>query len=60
MVEQILAHNGINVGLHIPDFVYPLPEYVLQIELPKGWKIPKFTKFVGDTSESFVEHVTRY
>lgn len=35
-------------------------EYVLQIELPKGWKIPKFTKFVGDTSESNVEHIARY
>ncbi|PNX60740.1 hypothetical protein L195_g052085, partial [Trifolium pratense] len=26
-------------------------------ELPRGWKIPKFTKFAGDTTESTVEHV---
>jgi hypothetical protein len=25
-----------------------------------GWKIPKFTKFDKDTSESTVEHITRY
>ena len=37
-----------------------LPEYVLQTELPRGWKVPKFTKFVGDTSESIVEQVARY
>ncbi|MCH79898.1 hypothetical protein A2U01_0000659 [Trifolium medium] len=28
-------------------------------ELPRGWKIPKFTKFTGDTSESTVEHIAR-
>jgi hypothetical protein len=33
---------------------------VLQTELPRDWKIPKFTKFDKDTSESTVEHITRY
>jgi len=33
---------------------------VLQSELSRGYKIPKFTKFAGDTSESTVEHVARY
>jgi len=33
---------------------------VLQFELPRGYKIPKFTKFAGDTSESTVKHITRY
>jgi len=33
---------------------------VLQSELPRGYKIPKFTKFAGDTSESTVEHILRY
>lgn len=60
IVENILSQNGLNVGLHRPNFVSPLTEYVLQIELPKGWKVPKFTKFVGDTSESDVEHIARY
>lgn len=55
MVERILAHNGLNINLHRPNFVS-----VLHIELPRGWKIPKFTKFTGDTNESIVEHVVRY
>lgn len=36
MVEQILAQNGLNIGLHRPKFVFPLFEYVLQNELPRG------------------------
>ncbi|XP_045797576.1 uncharacterized protein LOC123891716 [Trifolium pratense] len=60
LVETILTQNGFNVGLHRPNFVSPLSEYVLQTELPRGWKIPKFTKFAGDTTESTVEHVARF
>ncbi|XP_045830864.1 uncharacterized protein LOC123922163 [Trifolium pratense] len=60
MVETILALNGLNVGLHRPNFVSTFSEYVLQTELPTGWKIPKFTKFAGDTSESTVKHIARY
>lgn len=26
----------------------------------KTWKVPKFTKIYGDTSESTVEHIERY
>ncbi|PNX57035.1 hypothetical protein L195_g050193, partial [Trifolium pratense] len=33
--------------------------YIGQTELPRGWKIPRFTKFAGDTSESTVEHISR-
>ncbi|CAJ2668523.1 unnamed protein product [Trifolium pratense] len=46
--------------VHWPNFISPLSEYVLQTELPRGWKIPKFTKFAGDTTESTVEHVARF
>ncbi|KAK2456809.1 hypothetical protein QL285_004146 [Trifolium repens] len=60
LVETILAQNGLNIGMHRPHFVSALSEYVLQTELPRGWKIPKFTKFAGDTSESTVEHIARY
>lgn len=52
-----LAHNGLNLGLHRPKFVSALSDYVLMIELPRGRKILKFTKFAGDTNESIVEHV---
>ncbi|WJX89442.1 hypothetical protein P8452_71441 [Trifolium repens] len=60
LVETILAQNGLNIGMHRPHFVSALSEHVLQTELPRGWKIPKFTKFAGDTSESTVEHIARY
>src|SRR4051812_2388097 len=60
VVEQILVQNGINVGLHRPNFVSPLSEYVRQTELPRGWKVPKFTKFAGETGELTVEHIARF
>src|SRR4051812_34262749 len=60
VVEQILVQNGINVGLHRPNFASPLSEYVRQTELPRGWKVPKFTKFAGETGESTVEHIARF
>ncbi|MCH92837.1 hypothetical protein A2U01_0013780, partial [Trifolium medium] len=60
MVETILAQNGLNMSLHRPNFVSALSEYVLQTELPRNGKIPKLTKFAGDTNESTVEHITRF
>ncbi|PNX90436.1 hypothetical protein L195_g046560 [Trifolium pratense] len=36
LVETILTQNGFNVALHMPNFVSPLSEYVLQTELPRG------------------------
>ncbi|KEH16963.1 hypothetical protein MTR_0059s0080 [Medicago truncatula] len=58
LVENIMAQNGLNIGLHRPNFVSPLLKLVLRSKLPRGYKIPKFTKFEGDTSES--EHIARY
>jgi hypothetical protein len=55
-----MAQNGLNIGLHRPNFVSPLSKLVLHSKLPSGYKIPKFTKFACDTSESTVENITRY
>jgi hypothetical protein len=60
VVEALLAQNGFNMGLHRPNFMSALSEYVLETELPRNWKVPKFTKFVGETNESTVEHIARY
>ncbi|XP_050896886.1 uncharacterized protein LOC127103689 [Lathyrus oleraceus] len=60
MIERIMARNGVNVGLHRPNYSSILSDYILQTEFPRGLKVPKFTKFSGDTSESTVEHVARY
>ena len=59
LVENIMAQNGLHIGLHRPNFVSPLSKLILQSELPRGYKIPKFTKFAGDTSESTVEHIAQ-
>ncbi|XP_058784459.1 uncharacterized protein LOC131659265 [Vicia villosa] len=60
MIERIMTQNGLNTGLRRPNYTSPLLYYVLQTELPRGCKIPKFTKFSGDTSESTTEHIARY
>ena len=52
-----MAQNDLNIGLHRPNFLYLLSEYVLHTKLLRGWKVPKFTKFDGDTSGSTFEHI---
>jgi len=32
----------------------------LMSESPRNWKVPKFTKFVGETNESTVKHIAQY
>ncbi|XP_050878292.1 uncharacterized protein LOC127082107 [Lathyrus oleraceus] len=60
MIERIMTQNGLNTGLRRTNYSSPLSEYVLQTKLPRGCKIPKFTKFSEDTSESTIEHIARY
>ncbi|XP_050909154.1 uncharacterized protein LOC127122925 [Lathyrus oleraceus] len=60
IVKRIMARNGVNFGLRRPNYTSPASEYILQAEAPPRTKIPKFTKFVGDTTESTVEHMARY
>lgn len=36
MVEHILAQNDLNVGLHRPNYVCHLLEYIWNTELPRG------------------------
>lgn len=44
----------------MPNSISTLSEYVLKTKHPRGWKIPKFTKFAGDTSESTIKHISQY
>ena len=55
-----MARNGINTILQRPTYSSPLFKYTLQTENPRGWKIPKYTKFGGESGESTVEHIARY
>ena len=60
IAKHVLVQNGLNVGLHRPNYTSPLSEYVRQAKFPRGCKVPKFTKFADDTSHSTVEHVAWY
>ncbi|XP_058758980.1 uncharacterized protein LOC131632215 [Vicia villosa] len=60
IVERIMARNGMNTSLQRPTYSSPLSVYIVQTEKPKGWKIPKYTKFGGETIESTVKHIARY
>src|ERR1051325_984267 len=59
IVERIMTRNGMNT-MPRPTYSSPLSEYILQTKKPRGWKIPKYTKFGGETGESTVEHIARY
>lgn len=34
MVKQILTHNGLNVGLHMPNFIYALSDMSWKLNFP--------------------------
>jgi len=48
------------MGFRRPNFTSALSEYVLMTEFPRNWKVPKFTKFDGESNESTVKHIAKY
>ncbi|XP_050898024.1 uncharacterized protein LOC127104928 [Lathyrus oleraceus] len=36
IVERVMDQNGVNMSLQRPNYTYPLSEYMLQTELPRG------------------------
>ncbi|XP_050919014.1 uncharacterized protein LOC127136510 [Lathyrus oleraceus] len=60
IVERIMARNGMGSTLQRPLYASPLAEFILQAEAPRGMKVPKYTKFGGESGESTIEHVARY
>nr|KYP53627.1 Retrovirus-related Pol polyprotein from transposon opus [Cajanus cajan] len=61
IVERVLNRHGFEVGRNErPYFVSTFPDYITQVELPRGAKVPKFLKFSGELDESTVEHIARY
>jgi hypothetical protein len=60
IVERIMARNGMGATLQRPLYASPLAEFSLQAEAPRGIKVPKYTKFGGESGESAIEHVARY
>ncbi|XP_050919793.1 uncharacterized protein LOC127137367 [Lathyrus oleraceus] len=60
IVERIMARNGMSATLQRPLYVSRLAEFILQAKAPRGMKVPKYTKFGGESGESTIEHVARY
>jgi hypothetical protein len=60
IIERIMARNGMGATLQRPLYASPLAEFILQAEAPRGMKVPKYTKFGGESGESTIEHVARY
>ncbi|XP_050897107.1 uncharacterized protein LOC127103915 [Lathyrus oleraceus] len=58
--QRIMARNGMSATLQRPIYASPLAEFILQTEAPRGMKVPKYTKFGGESSESIIEHIARY
>ncbi|XP_050876662.1 uncharacterized protein LOC127080385 [Lathyrus oleraceus] len=55
-----MARNGMGATLQRPLYASPLAEFILQAEAPRGMKVPKYTKFGGESGESTIEHVAIY
>ncbi|XP_058741204.1 uncharacterized protein LOC131613563 [Vicia villosa] len=60
IVERTMGRNGMSATLQRPLYAFPLVQFILQIELPKGTKAPKYTKFEGGSGESKIEYIARY
>ncbi|XP_050874882.1 uncharacterized protein LOC127078469 [Lathyrus oleraceus] len=55
-----MARNGMSATLQRPLYASPLAEFILQTEAPRGMKVPKYTKFGGESGESITKHIARY
>ncbi|XP_050895158.1 uncharacterized protein LOC127101751 [Lathyrus oleraceus] len=60
VTRWIMARNGMGATLQRPLYASPLAEFILQAEAPRGTKVPKYTKFGGESGESTIEHVAKY
>ncbi|KAM1353003.1 hypothetical protein ACFX2H_032534 [Malus domestica] len=61
MIEvQRMIDSAMKKGPKFPKFVHPYPAYVERFKYPKGFKIPDFSLFAGESSLSSLEHVARF
>ncbi|XP_050915750.1 uncharacterized protein LOC127130832 [Lathyrus oleraceus] len=54
IVKRIMARNGMGATLQRPLYASPLAEFILQAEAPREMKVPKYTKFGGESVESTI------
>ena len=57
---QRMIDSALKKGPKFPKFIHPYPAYVEKFEYPKGFKIPDFSLFAGESSLSSLEHVARF
>lgn len=57
---QWMIDSSMKRGPKIPKYIHPYPPYVEKFEYPRGFKIPDFSLFGGDSSLSSLEHVARF
>ncbi|KAM1047423.1 hypothetical protein ACFX2C_026781 [Malus domestica] len=55
-----MIDSAMKKGPKFPKFIHPYPAYVETFGYPKGFKIPDFSLFVGESSLSSLEHVARF
>ncbi|KAM1543566.1 hypothetical protein ACFX1Z_013207 [Malus domestica] len=57
---QRTIDSAMKKGPKFPKFIHLYPAYVEKFEYPKGFKIPNFSIFAGESSLSSLEHVARF
>ncbi|KAM1491317.1 hypothetical protein PS1_023786 [Malus domestica] len=57
---QQMIDSAMKKGPKFPKFIHPYPAYVETFGYPKGFKIPDFSLFTGESSLSSLEHVARF
>ena len=55
-----MIDSALKKGPKFPKFIHPYPAYVEKFEYPKGFKIPDFSLFAGESSLSSLEHIARF
>ncbi|KAM2986894.1 hypothetical protein FF2_007115 [Malus domestica] len=55
-----MIDSAMTKGPKFPKFIHSYPAYVEQFEYPRGFKIPDFSLFAGESSLSLLEHVARF
>ncbi|KAM1365445.1 hypothetical protein ACFX2F_043867 [Malus domestica] len=55
-----MIDSALKKRLKFPKFIHPYPAYVEKFEYPKGFKIPDFSLFDGESSLSSLKHVARF
>ncbi|KAM1754381.1 hypothetical protein ACFX12_006848 [Malus domestica] len=57
---QRMIDSAMKKGSKFPKFIHPYPAYIETFGYPKGFKIPDFSLFAGESSLSSLEHVARF